>query len=96
MGTTSKVALVVFRLGELVCSVIVTALLGRFFYFLNLGNGHADGRLVYAQVISCLGIVFSIVLFPPLKYSFYAFPIDAILFICSIVAFGLLADVSFS
>lgn len=96
MGTASKVISVVFRLGELVCSVIVTALLGRFLYFLNLGNGHANGRLVYAQVISCLGIVFSIILLPPIKYSFYAFPIDAILFVCWIVAFGLLADVSCS
>lgn len=96
MGTASKVISVAFRLGELICSVIVTALLGRFFIHLHHGHGHADDRLIYAQVISCLGIVISILLFPPLKYSFYAFPLDAILFICWIVAFGLLADVSCS
>ncbi|KAF2185319.1 hypothetical protein K469DRAFT_576726, partial [Zopfia rhizophila CBS 207.26] len=76
------------------CSVIITALLGHFFYFPSLGNEHADGCIVYARVIAYLGVVFSIALFPSLEYTFYAFPIGAIIFICSIVEFGLLADLT--
>jgi len=92
MGTGSKLCSVILRIGELCCSVIVVALLGRFFYLLRLApDWSTDGRLVYAEVIAALSIVFSIILMPPLKYSFYAWPLDAVLFICTIVAFGLLA-----
>lgn len=93
MGTGSKIVSVLFRLGELCSAVIVVALLGRFFYLINIANASANGRLVYAEVISALEITFSIILIIPAKYSFYAFPIDIIFFICSIVAFALLADV---
>jgi len=97
MGTASKVFSVILRFGELCSFVIVTALLGRFFYFEDIApNGSINGRLIYAQVISCLSILFSIVLIVPLKYSFYAWPLDALLFICTIVAFGLLANLSTS
>lgn len=94
MGTGSKIASVIFRVGALCSAVIVVALLGRFFYLLNLTDASANGRLIYAEVISVLEIVFSILLIIPAKYSFYAFPLDIIFFICSIVAFALLADVS--
>jgi hypothetical protein len=94
MGTGSKVFSVLLRVAEFCSSIIVVSLLGRFFYLVNLGpNGSIEDRLIYAQVISCLELLFSLILMPPLKYSFYAWPLDAILFICSMVAFGLLADV---
>jgi hypothetical protein len=94
MGTGSKIASVLFRFGALCSAVIVVALLGRFFYLLDLANASANSRLIYAEVISALEIFFSILLIVPAKYSFYAFPIDIAFFICSLVAFGLLADVS--
>ncbi|PVH91265.1 hypothetical protein DM02DRAFT_606690 [Periconia macrospinosa] len=94
MGTGSKIVSVLFRLGELCSAIIVVALLGRSFYLINIANASANGRLVYAEVISALEIIFSVVLIIPAKYSFYAFPIDIIFFICSIVAFALLTDVS--
>ncbi|KAH7067708.1 hypothetical protein BKA63DRAFT_522667 [Paraphoma chrysanthemicola] len=97
MGSGSKVFSVILRLGELCCSVIVVALLGRFFYLVNIGpNWSVNGRLIYADVISCLQIIASIILLIPYKYSFYAWPLDAIFFVCSIVAFGLLADLNSS
>lgn len=93
MGTASKVASVIFRLGALVCAVIVLAIISRFLYLVNLGNGTTNGKLVYAEVIAALSITIAILLMPPLTYSFYAFPLDLIMFICWIVAFGLLANV---
>ncbi|ORX94360.1 hypothetical protein BCR34DRAFT_225620 [Clohesyomyces aquaticus] len=94
MGTGSKVASVILRLGELCCAAIVTAILNRFFYLVNLGNGWYHGRLIYAEVIAILGIVVSIILLPPLKYSFYAWPIDVIVFVAWLVAFSLLANLT--
>ncbi|KAJ4392717.1 hypothetical protein N0V91_011295 [Didymella pomorum] len=96
MGTGSKIASVLFRCGALCSAIIVVALLGRFFYLLNLANASANGRLIYAEVISVLEIIFSVLLIVPARYSFYAFPIDVVFFICSIVAFGLLADLNSS
>jgi hypothetical protein len=94
MGTGTKIVAVLFRLGELCSAIIVVALLGRFFYLSDIGGGSTNGRLVYAEVISALEIIFSILLIVPARYSFYAFPLDGIFFICSIVAFALLADLN--
>lgn len=95
MGTGTKVVSVVLRCGEFCCAVIVVALLGRFFYLLHIPAGTStDNRLIYAMVISSLEIVAAMLLVIPAKYSFYAWPLDAIFFILSIVAFGLLAGVS--
>ncbi|KAF2437580.1 hypothetical protein P171DRAFT_373211 [Karstenula rhodostoma CBS 690.94] len=96
MGTGSKVISVILRLGAFCSSVIVVACLSRFFYLLNLANAHANGRLIYAEVISILGVICSLLLIVPMKYSFYAFPLDVVFFICSIVAFALLANVNSS
>ncbi|ORX98674.1 hypothetical protein BCR34DRAFT_640649 [Clohesyomyces aquaticus] len=95
MGTGSKILSVILRAGELCSFSIVIGLLGRFFYLFHLGTDESlNGRLIYAEVIAGLSIVASILLMPPLKYSFCAWPVDVVLFICSIVAFGLLADLS--
>ncbi|KAK7190328.1 hypothetical protein DPSP01_006147 [Paraphaeosphaeria sporulosa] len=96
MGTGSKVASVILRFGAFASGVIVVACLGRFFYYLNLANAHANSRLIYAEVISVLEVIFALLLIVPAKYSFYAFPIDIIFFICSIIAFALLANLNSS
>ncbi|USP73629.1 hypothetical protein yc1106_00903 [Curvularia clavata] len=97
MGTTAKVLSVLLRLSELCSAVIVVALLGRFFFYLSIGpDTSTNGRLIYAEVIACLEIFASIILIVPAKYSFYAWPVDVLFFICSIVAFGLLAALNSS
>jgi hypothetical protein len=94
MVRASQIISVVLRVGECISAIIVIALLGRFFHLLDLANGIADSRLVYASVIAGISIFLSLLLILPMKYSFYCFPLDGIIFICSIVAFGLLANVS--
>jgi hypothetical protein len=94
MGTASKVTSVILRILELISAVIVTAILGRYLYFLDLANVGAGSRIIYSEVIAGMSIFFSLILIPPVKYSFYAFPLDFVLFVCWMVAFGLLANVS--
>ncbi|OCK82442.1 hypothetical protein K432DRAFT_391279 [Lepidopterella palustris CBS 459.81] len=94
MGAASKVTSVILRVMELISAVIVAALLGRFLYLLNLANAGSSSRIIYTEVIAGISIAFSILLSIPAKYSFYAFPIDFALFICWIVAFGLLANLT--
>lgn len=94
MGTASKVTSVCLRIGELICASIVAGILGHYLYLLDQANADANNRIVYAVAIAGISITFSIILILPFKYSFLAFPLDYALFICWMVAFGLLVAVS--
>jgi hypothetical protein len=93
MGIATKITSVVLRIVELSSAVIVVAILGRYLHFLDIANVGAGGRVIYTEVIAGLSIAFSIILMPPLAYSFILFPLDFVLFVCWMVAFGLLANV---
>ena len=96
MGTTSKAVSVIFRIGELICAAIVVGILGRYLDLVYDASASANGRIIYTIVIGGISIFFSLILMPPLKYSFWAFGLDFALFICWMVAFGLLINVSIS
>ncbi|KAH6645609.1 hypothetical protein BKA67DRAFT_651344 [Truncatella angustata] len=90
MGSASKVLSVLARISELVSSVIVLGLLGRFLYLLSEANVYADSRIIYTTVVASISAFVSIILFIPFTYSFLAFPLDFILFVLWLVAFCLL------
>jgi hypothetical protein len=94
MGTASKVVSVTFRIGELICACVVLGIISRFLYLLDLTNGHVDSKIIYAEVIAGISVAASVILLPPFLYSFWAFPLDCAIFICWMVAFGLLDNVS--
>ena len=85
----------ILRFGELASAAIVVGILGRYLSILADADVDAGSRIIYSVVIGGISLFFSLVLFPPLKYSFYGWPIDFSLFICWMVAFGLLCGVSF-
>ncbi|KAK4170651.1 hypothetical protein QBC36DRAFT_371211 [Triangularia setosa] len=76
MGSTSKVLLVLLRLGELVCGAVVFGVL------------EPEGRLIYTIVVAFLTIINSLVFIFPFAYLYWSFPLDFI-FVLWIVAFGL-------
>ncbi|KAK1749785.1 hypothetical protein QBC47DRAFT_354510 [Echria macrotheca] len=87
-GTASRALSVLLRLGELASGAIVLGLLGRLFYLLdNAGVSDPSARLVYAVVIASLTILASLVLLPPLAYSFWLFPVDWFFFAAWLAAF---------
>jgi hypothetical protein len=96
MGAASKTCSVILRSGELISATIIAGILGRYLYFLSSANAHVGSRVIYAEVIAGISILASLVLFPPLKYSFYCFGLDFALCICWTVAFALLCNVSYS
>jgi len=93
MGTAHKVISACLRVLEFCCCAIILGLLARFFYHLNQLDGPTDSRLVYTISIAAISVAFTFFLIPPVRYSFYCFPIDFALFICWIVSFALLQDV---
>ncbi|KFY39875.1 hypothetical protein V495_05718 [Pseudogymnoascus sp. VKM F-4514 (FW-929)] len=90
----SRAASVFFRLMQLISAAVVAGLLGKFLHNLHEGGGVSSRRVVYAISIAGISIFFSLLFMLPLKYQFYAFPLDLIMFILWIVAFGLLANLA--
>ncbi|KAK4132213.1 hypothetical protein BT67DRAFT_444112 [Trichocladium antarcticum] len=94
MGAASKVIHVLLRVWELICSVIVLAILARFLHLLSAAGATRDGRIVYALIAASISTLYSIVFMPPFMYAFLAFPADFALFVMWLVAFCLLISVS--
>lgn len=94
MGVTSKIVSFVLRIVEVASAAIVAGLVGQYLHYLTMANSWASSRIIYTEVIAGISILFSLLFMPPLKYSFYGFAIDLALFICWMVAFGLLASAS--
>lgn len=95
MGATSRVLLVLCRLGELVCGAVVLGLLGQAFSLINdAGVLEPEGRLIYTAVVASLTILDSLIFIVLFAYSYWSFLLDFILFVLWIVAFGLLESVS--
>jgi len=90
MGALSRIFSVILRVIELISAIIVVSILGRFLTFVHRARDHAPGRTVYTEVWAGITILGAIVMMPPLRYSFWLFPVDFILFIGWMVAFGLL------
>jgi hypothetical protein len=79
---------------QLISAAIVAGLLGRYLHNLHEGGGFNSRRVIYAISIAGIAIFFSLLFMLPLKYQFYAFPFDFIMFILWMIAFGLLINVS--
>lgn len=94
MGNGSKVSSVICRIIELTSAAIVAGLIGEYLHKIDDANQNAGPRTVYAEALAGISLFFSIAYLPPLTYSFYGFFIDFSLFICWMVAFGLLENVS--
>lgn len=94
-STGSRVASVIFRIMQLVSAAVVAGLLGHYLHNLHEGGGSSSRRVIYAITIAGLAIFFSLLFMLPLKYQFYAFPLDLIMFILWMVAFGLLVNVGY-
>jgi len=93
-GTAHKVVSACLRVLEFCCASIVLGLLARFTYLLNQLDGPNDSRIIYTLSMSAISVFLTLILIPPVKYSFYCFPLDFSLFVCWITCFALLQDLS--
>ncbi|KAG6980201.1 hypothetical protein FocnCong_v009815 [Fusarium oxysporum f. sp. conglutinans] len=89
-GVAHKVISVILRLAELASAIIVLGILSRFCYLAGIAQVHIDGRIIYAIVVACLGIIYSVLFCPPFKNMFLGFPFDFVLFVMWLVAYCLL------
>jgi hypothetical protein len=89
-GVAHKVISVILRLAELASAIIVLGILSRICYLVGIAQANVDGRIIYAIVVACLGIMYSIFFCPPFKNMFLGFPFDFLLFVMWLVAYCLL------
>ena len=85
--------MVILRLLEISFAAVVAGIIG---HYLTLQDSDSSERILYTIVLAGISLFFALVFLPPFKYSFYSFTIDFILFICWMVDFGLLVNVSYS
>jgi len=89
-----RVTSVALRIMEFISACIVLGITSRFIYLVDQGHGRTNSRLIYTEAIAAISLTFSILLSPPFYYSFWAFPLDLALFICWMVAFGILDNLT--
>ncbi|KAL3608839.1 hypothetical protein FPOAC2_03850 [Fusarium poae] len=92
-GSAHKIISVLLRLSEFASAVIVLGLLSRFCYYIGIAQASVDGRIIYAIVVACLGIIYSIFFCPPFRNMFLGFPFDFLLFVMWLIAYCLLQTV---
>ncbi|CAI4213845.1 unnamed protein product [Parascedosporium putredinis] len=90
----SRVLSPLSRLGAFISSIIVAGIGGSFLHKLNNLDFHYGSKFTYLITLAGLSIVFSLVLIAPFKFTFWAFPLDFIMFVMWMVAFGLMANLS--
>jgi hypothetical protein len=94
MSDASKAVSVFFRIAELGSAAIVAGLVGRYLSFVDDANAAAGSRTIYTIVVAGISILAALILIIPWRFTFFAFPLDAILLILWMVSFGLLVNVS--
>jgi len=80
------------RIGELAFSATVAGLTGQYLHAIKGERAWDKKRFIYTEVVAALGILFSLLFLLPFAGSFIHWPMDFILFILYMVAFGLLVN----
>lgn len=93
MGAGSRVTSVFFHVFEIICAAVVAGTVGWYLHAVDNAGAHVNSRLVYTQATAGISLFLSLILIVPLRYSFLAFPLNFILFVMWMVAFGLLVNV---
>ncbi|RDL37633.1 Integral membrane protein [Venustampulla echinocandica] len=84
--------LFLLRVGELAFTTVVVGLTGHYLHQTHQASTWSRKRFIYTEVISALGLLFSLLFLFPFARSFIHYPVDFLLFIGLMVAFGLLAS----
>lgn len=80
------------RIGELAFASVVAGLTGQYLHEVKGASDWSKSRFIYTEVIAALSILLSLLWLLPFSGSFIHWPVDLFLFVCWIVAFGLLVN----
>ncbi|ESZ90685.1 integral membrane protein [Sclerotinia borealis F-4128] len=80
------------RIGELAFSAVVAGLTGSYLHSIRGHSVWTKKRFIYTEIIAALGILVSLLLLLPFTWNYIHWPLDLLMFILFMVAFGLLAN----
>lgn len=80
------------RIGELIFSTIVAGINGAYLHNIKGTPAWSKKRFIYTEVIAAIGILFSLIFLIPFASSFIHWPVDLLLFVGFMIAFGLLTN----
>jgi len=80
------------RIGELAFSATVAGLTGEFLHKNRKAPASSHKRFIYTIVVAAISILFSVLFLLPFLASFSKWPMDFVLFVLWIIAFGLLTN----
>ncbi|TGO23697.1 hypothetical protein BPAE_0124g00290 [Botrytis paeoniae] len=91
MHGTDILALVL-RVGQFAFSTIVVGLTSSHLHSARAEPSWSKKRFIYTDVIAALGLFFSLFFMLPFTWNFIHWPIDFLMFVMYMIAFGLLVD----
>lgn len=94
MHGTDILALV-FRIGQFAFSTIVVGLTSSHLHSARTEPSWSKKRFIYTDVVAALGLFVSLFFMLPFTWNFIHWPIDFLMFVMYMIAFGLLVDVSY-
>lgn len=80
------------RIGELAFAAVVAGLTGEYLHSVRGSPAWTKKRFIYTEVIAAVSILVSLLWLLPFTATFIHWPVDFLLFVAWIVAFGLLVD----
>jgi uncharacterized membrane protein len=89
-----RILSILLRVGQLAFGAVVAGLTGEYLHKTRNQSTWDRKRFIYTVVVAGLSILLALLWLLPFTYAFIHWPVDILLFIAWIVAFGLLVDVS--
>ncbi|KAM0169696.1 hypothetical protein ACHAPF_009711 [Botrytis cinerea] len=81
-----------FRIGQFAFSTIVVGLTSSHLHSARTEPSWSKKRFIYTDVVAALGLFVSLFFMLPFTWNFIHWPIDFLMFVMYMIAFGLLVD----
>lgn len=92
MPKIARTIALLLRVLELISAAVVAGLVGHELRRADKAGARPGKRFIYTEVVAGLALLLSILLLLPMTWAFSLWPLDFVMFILWIVAFGLLVD----
>jgi len=92
MAKLARTIALILRVLELASAAIVAGLIGHELRRADKASARPAKRFIYTEVVAGLALLLSLLLLLPMTWAFSLWPLDFVMFILWIVAFGLLVD----
>jgi len=92
MPAVIRIASVLLRCSELFFAAIVAGINGHYLYYVSEYDDWPKGRLIYAEVISGISVILSLIFIIPYSIGFRQWPLDLVWAISWLVVFGLVVN----